>query len=87
MVQLEYTIGHRQPNAASPRLGCEIQIKNLLSYIFRNSIALVCDTENSGFPIFFQNHFQLTPFGHRLRAVQDDVEGGLFEQIGVYLCN
>jgi hypothetical protein len=83
IVQLENAIGHCQTDAAAASFGCEVEVKDFFAYVVGDSRPLIGNAEHSEFAFFLQDDAKGSAIGHGLRAVLDNVEGGLLDEVGV----
>ena len=80
---LQDLIGLCQTNATPIFLGSEIEFKNLVVHLLRNPRALILNLGHYDSVLAARRNGEHSPLGHGLDSVDDNVENGLFHQIGI----
>src|SRR5215469_11546923 len=83
VVPLQDLIGLGQTNPTTVFLGSEVEFKNLVVHLLGNSGALVLNFGHYDSVLAPRRNGQHSSLRHGLHPVDDDVEDGLFHQVGI----
>src|SRR5579863_503524 len=83
IMKLDNAEGHRQTDAGAARFGAEEKRENLRPRLKRDSHTLVGNLEIEPIRIEVRRNLQLAAAGHRLTAVEYEIEQRLFHQVRV----
>src|SRR6185312_8683077 len=83
VMELQDSVRHGEADAAALALGGEVEVEDAVANFAGDSFAVVLDFEDGCAGVLGEADGKLASVGHGLRAVDDDVEQGLPDKIGI----